>query len=167
LAFSISVSSIFHFRKYSWPPLWSSGQSSWLQIRRPGLDSRHYQKKKSSGSWTRSTQPREYNWGATWKKSSRSCLENREYGCRDPPRWPRCILYPQKLALTSSTSGARSVGIVRSRTKTMEFSWVEFSLVLEKYSYLATHMRDVSRHQCRPPCVICSELNFDGLKKPQ
>jgi hypothetical protein len=27
------------------PPLWSSGQSSWLQIRRPGLDSRHYQKK--------------------------------------------------------------------------------------------------------------------------
>jgi hypothetical protein len=27
-------------------PLWSSGQSSWLQIRRPGFDSRHYQKKK-------------------------------------------------------------------------------------------------------------------------
>jgi hypothetical protein len=27
-----------------WPPLWSSGQSSWLQIRRPGFDSRHYQK---------------------------------------------------------------------------------------------------------------------------
>jgi hypothetical protein len=30
----------------SWPPLWSSGQSSWIQIRRPGFDSRHYQKKK-------------------------------------------------------------------------------------------------------------------------
>jgi hypothetical protein len=29
----------------SWPPLWSSGQSSWIQIRRPGFDSRHYQKK--------------------------------------------------------------------------------------------------------------------------
>jgi hypothetical protein len=28
------------------PPLWSSGQSSWLQIRRPGFDSRYYQKKK-------------------------------------------------------------------------------------------------------------------------
>jgi hypothetical protein len=27
-------------------PLWSSGQSFWLQIRRPGFDSRHYQKKK-------------------------------------------------------------------------------------------------------------------------
>jgi hypothetical protein len=47
------------------PPLWSSGQSSWLQIRRSGFDSRHYQKK-SSGSGTGSTQPREYNWGATW-----------------------------------------------------------------------------------------------------
>jgi hypothetical protein len=32
-----------------WPPLWSSGQSSWLQIRRPGLDSRHYKKKKVVG----------------------------------------------------------------------------------------------------------------------
>jgi hypothetical protein len=26
-------------------PLWSSGQSSWIQIRRPGFDSWHYQKK--------------------------------------------------------------------------------------------------------------------------
>jgi hypothetical protein len=25
------------------PSLWSSGPSSWLQIRRPGVDSRHYQ----------------------------------------------------------------------------------------------------------------------------
>jgi hypothetical protein len=31
------------------PPLWSSGQSSWLQIRRPGFDSRHYQEKKLVG----------------------------------------------------------------------------------------------------------------------
>jgi hypothetical protein len=29
-------------------------------------------------------------------------------------------LYPQKLALTSPTSGGRSVGIVHSRTQTME-----------------------------------------------
>jgi hypothetical protein len=43
------------------PPLWSSGQSSWLQIRGPGFDSRHYQGKKSSGSGTGSTQPLEYN----------------------------------------------------------------------------------------------------------
>jgi hypothetical protein len=31
------------------PPLWSSSQSSWLQIRRPGFDSRHYEKKKVVG----------------------------------------------------------------------------------------------------------------------
>jgi hypothetical protein len=31
------------------PPLWSSSQSSWLQIRRPGFDSRHYQEKKVVG----------------------------------------------------------------------------------------------------------------------
>jgi hypothetical protein len=42
------------------PPLWSSGHSSWLQIRRPGFDSRHYQKK-NNGSGKGSTQPREYN----------------------------------------------------------------------------------------------------------
>ena len=33
-------------------------------------------------------------------------------------------LYPQKLALTSSTGGGRSVGIVRVRTKATEFSLV-------------------------------------------
>jgi hypothetical protein len=31
------------------PPRWSSGQSSWLQIRRPEFDSRHYQKKEVVG----------------------------------------------------------------------------------------------------------------------
>jgi hypothetical protein len=33
-------------------------------------------------------------------------------------------LYPQKLALTSPTGGGRSVGIVRSRTKATEFSFL-------------------------------------------
>jgi hypothetical protein len=38
------------------------------------------------------------------------------YGRRDPSRWPRDSFYPQKLILTSPTSGGRSVAIVRSRT---------------------------------------------------
>jgi hypothetical protein len=65
-------SGILNTRKHNRPPLWSSGQSSWLQIRRPGFDSRHYQifwgggEEESSGSGTGSTQPCEYNWGATW-----------------------------------------------------------------------------------------------------
>jgi hypothetical protein len=41
-------------------------------------------------------------------------------------------LYPQKLALTSPTGGGRSVGIVRSRTNTMEFSLVQHPYVSYK-----------------------------------
>jgi hypothetical protein len=37
----------------------------------------------------------------------------RRYGRGDSLRWPRGTLYPQKLALTSPTSGGRSVGKVR------------------------------------------------------
>jgi hypothetical protein len=55
------------------------------------------------------------------RKSSGSGLENREYGRRDPSRWPRGTLYPQKLALTSPTSGGLPVVIVRSRAQTTEF----------------------------------------------
>jgi hypothetical protein len=37
---------ILHFHR---PPLWSSGQSSWLQIRRPGFNSDTTRKKKVVG----------------------------------------------------------------------------------------------------------------------
>jgi hypothetical protein len=47
------------------------------------------------------------------RKSRGSGLESRKYGCRNPSRGPRATLYLQKLALTSPTSGGRSVGIVR------------------------------------------------------
>jgi hypothetical protein len=55
------------------------------------------------------------------RKSIGFDLENRDYGRRDPSRWPRGILCPQTLALTSPTNGDRSVGIVRSRTHATEF----------------------------------------------
>jgi hypothetical protein len=51
------------------------------------------------------------------RKSRGSALEIREYGRRDPTRWPRGTICPQKLELTSLTSGGRSVRIVRSRTQ--------------------------------------------------
>jgi hypothetical protein len=63
---------------------------------------------RSNGSGTGSIKPREYNWGATRKQSSGSCLENREYSRRDLSRWPRGTLYPQKLALTADKR--RSLG---------------------------------------------------------
>jgi hypothetical protein len=59
--------------------------------------------------------------GLLRRKSSGSGLESREYGRRDPPRWPRFTLYPQKLALNSPTSGCLSVIVVRSRTQATEF----------------------------------------------
>jgi hypothetical protein len=42
----------------------------------------------------------------------------------DPLRWPRYILYLQRLVLTSPQSNGRSVGIVRSRTKFTGFIFV-------------------------------------------
>jgi hypothetical protein len=50
-----------------------------------------------------------------WRKRCGSGVESREYGPRDPSRWPRGTLYPQKLALASPTNSGRSVSIVRSR----------------------------------------------------
>jgi hypothetical protein len=55
------------------------------------------------------------------RNSSGSGLENRQYSCGDLLCWPRNTLYPQKLALTSPTSGGRSVGIICLGTKVMEF----------------------------------------------
>jgi hypothetical protein len=64
-------------------------------------------------------------------------LEIREYGRRDPSRWPRGTLCPQTLALTSPTSGGRSVGIVRSRTQATEFSLVHaLALVDESLGHI-------------------------------
>jgi hypothetical protein len=55
------------------------------------------------------------------RNSSGSGLENRYYGRKDQSRSPRGTVCPQKLALTSLTSGCRSVGIIRSRTQATEF----------------------------------------------
>jgi hypothetical protein len=61
----------------------------------------------------------------TWTQPDlKAGLEIREYGNRDPSRWPRCTLQPQKLALTSPTRGGRPVGIVRLWTQATEFSLV-------------------------------------------
>jgi hypothetical protein len=103
-------------------PLWSSGQSSWQQIQRSGFDSRHYKifwavvgLERGSLSLMSTTEE------LLERKNSGSGLEIREYGRRDPLRWPRGTLYPKKSALTSPTSDGRSVGIVHLRTQATEF----------------------------------------------
>jgi hypothetical protein len=51
------------------PLLWSSGQSFWLQIQRSWVRFPELPNfLRSSGSGMGPTQPREDNWGATWKK---------------------------------------------------------------------------------------------------
>jgi hypothetical protein len=64
------------------------------------------------------------------RKSSGSDLEIREYGRGDPSRWPLGTLYPQTLALTSPTSSCCSVGIVCSRTQTIEFVCLLFFYIV-------------------------------------
>jgi hypothetical protein len=50
-------------------------------------------------------------------------IENREYGHWDVTLTTWHPLSAKKLAITSLTSGGHSVGIVSSRTQTMEFSF--------------------------------------------
>jgi hypothetical protein len=47
--FSVDCDTFVCYVSVVGPPLWSSGHSVWPQIRRPGFDSRHYQKKKVVG----------------------------------------------------------------------------------------------------------------------
>jgi hypothetical protein len=102
------------------PPLWPSGQSSWLQIQMFGFDSPRYQIWELVGLERRPFSLVSTTEELLERKDSGSGLENREYS-RDPSLWSHGTLYPQKLALTSPTSGGRSVGIVRSRIQETEF----------------------------------------------
>jgi hypothetical protein len=107
---------------YVRPPLWSIGQSSPLQIQKSGFDFRSYQifwevlgLERGPPSLVNTIEE------LLEKKTSGSGLDSREYFRRDPSRRPRVTLYPQKLLLTSPTSGNRSIGIVRYPTQATEF----------------------------------------------
>jgi hypothetical protein len=78
------------------PPLWSSGQSCWLQIQRSGFDSRHYQMfcevvGLEQGPLSLVSTSEEL----LERKSSGPSLERREYGRSEPSRLPRGTLFPQ------------------------------------------------------------------------
>jgi hypothetical protein len=102
------------------PPLWSSGQSSWLQIRGPGFDSQHYQKKKVG------LERGPFSLVSTTEELLDRKVAAPAIGIRHADHATPSIR--KKLAITSPTSCGHSVGIVRSRTQTMEFS---FSLVVD------------------------------------
>jgi hypothetical protein len=60
----------------------------------------------------------------TMVEAQKPGLENRDYGRRDPLRWPRDT-YQLKLALTSPKGCGHSFGIVRLRTETTGFSFLQ------------------------------------------
>jgi hypothetical protein len=83
-------------------PLLSSCRNSWLQVQRSGFDSWCYQifwevvgLKRGPLSLVSTIEE------LLGRKSIGSGLENLEYSSRDPSRWPRNTICPQKLALTS------------------------------------------------------------------
>jgi hypothetical protein len=144
------------------PPPWSSDHSSWLQIQRCGFESRRYQifwelvgLERSQLSLVSTTEE------LFERKSSCSGLESREYGRGDPLRWQRDTLYPQKLALTSSTSSGRSVGIVGSHTQVTEFSLLVRSVHVQYVGFeglIAVVMKSSSLWNIMP----CSALKVKG-----
>jgi hypothetical protein len=100
------------------PPMLSSGQSSWLQIQRPGFDSRRYHIFWEVMGLERGPLSLVSTIEELLERNSNSSgLKSREYSRRDPSRWPRGTLYQQKFSLTLPASCRRSVGIVRSRTR--------------------------------------------------
>jgi hypothetical protein len=81
------------------------------------------------------------------RNNSGSSLENREYGHGDLLGWPCYTLYPQKVAL-SSTSSNCSAGTVCSQTKATEFVTFHhiphFYISLLYVNYAAFHLDHTS-----------------------
>jgi hypothetical protein len=108
-------------------PLWSSCQSSWLQIQRSGLDSRRYQI-----FWVVGLKRCPLSLVSTIeelleRKNNGSGPESREYSRRSPLRWPCDTPLSAKVGTNFIDKGGRSVGIVRSRTQaTLSFVNVSF-----------------------------------------
>jgi hypothetical protein len=69
-----------------------------------------------------------------------SGLETEINGRGNLLRWPRNTLYPQKLALTSPTSGGRSVDIVRLRFKATGFIIIYGLLLQSNYTFFIKHV---------------------------
>jgi hypothetical protein len=67
------------------------------------------------------------------RNSSGSGLENREYGRRDPSRWPRDMIYPQRFG-TNFADKWRSIGGLSPRN--LGFQFYNYSYYYYYYYYL-------------------------------
>jgi hypothetical protein len=120
------------------PPLWSSGQSSWLQIRRSGFDYRRYQIFREVVGLERVP--------LRLVSTIEELLKINSSGFADYAT----SFYSEKLALTSSTRSGGSVGIVCSRTQAT-------GLVFVLLRTSASSMRDIK----------CSSKNRRAILLPQ
>jgi hypothetical protein len=76
-------------------------------------------------------------------------------------RWPSDTHYPQKLALTSPTCGSRSVGIVRMRTKTTEFSFYVLHIITN-VSFCTIYRSSVNPRFAKQIIPISLILRYNG-----
>jgi hypothetical protein len=149
-------------RVWTWPCS-SSGQSSWLQIQRSRFDSRRYKifwevvgMERGPLSLVSTIEE------LLGRNNSGSGLEDREYSCRDPSRWPRGTLYPQKLVLISPTCVCLSVGIIRSRTQTTGFFSFIFNLF--KFIYCQVSLPDPLQGLNNDALFLCTCCRKDNAR---
>jgi hypothetical protein len=106
------------------PPLWSSGQSSWLQVQRSGFDFRRYQMfwevvSLERGSLSLVSKTDEL----LGRKYSGSGLENRDYGCTVIRRAGHAMTLSAKVS-SNFADKRRSLGrYICSRTETTGVSF--------------------------------------------
>jgi hypothetical protein len=96
------------------PPLWSTGQSSWLQIQRSGFDSLRYQIFCEVVGLERGPLSLvSTNEVLIERKNSGTGLENRDYGRKDPPRSPRVTSLSANI-VTNFADKRQSLGLYSS-----------------------------------------------------
>jgi hypothetical protein len=93
------------------------------------------------------------------RKSSVSALERREYGTREPSPWPRGTPQSPNVGTIFAISGCcHSVGIVRLRTQTTEFSLsLSLSLCILTLPYICLTVD--SNRQYNRVCTLCKVKN--------
>ena len=138
---------------------------SGYRYRGPGFDPRRYQifwvvvglERVHSASWASGGQLRSYlNEKSSGSRSRKQTLTAVGTRCADHVT----PLYPQKLALTSSTGGGRSVGIVCVRTKATEFSFVYIYIYIYIYTHARTHAHSVAYKEVTfTEILIAAKLN--------
>jgi hypothetical protein len=96
-------------------------------------------------------------------KSNGSGLEIWEYGRRNPSRWPRGTLCPQKLALTSQTSSGRSAGIGHSRIQATEFFIIIYCTMMNAIERNRESGRDPNPvpYECKSGDFVGCEIGCD------